>query len=62
MPITIDKAIKNLIAGREDCGMIPEEEYTPTIDLAAEALKRVKRYKKLWAAWHMELLPGETED
>ncbi len=36
--VTIDKAIKNLKAGRKDAGMIPEAEYTATIDLAIEAL------------------------
>lgn len=41
--MTIDRAIKNLKAGRKDCGMIPPEEYTPTIDLAIKALRELKK-------------------
>ncbi|MBA7475676.1 hypothetical protein ES707_11049 [subsurface metagenome] len=59
--ITIDKAIKNLKAGREDCGMIPPEEFTPTIDLAREALKEVERLRSHKAFNVQKTLPGETE-
>lgn len=39
----ISRAIKNLEAGRKDAGMISPEDYTPTIDLAIEGLKNLKR-------------------
>ena len=45
--MTIDKAIKNLKAGREDAGMIPPEEYIATIDLAVEALKLIKNSRNV---------------
>jgi hypothetical protein len=61
MTISIDKAIKNLQAGREDCGMIPEKEYTVTIDFAIEALKRLKRVRDGKPGFLLNLLPGETE-
>jgi len=57
----IEKAIANLTAGREDCGMIPGEEYTQTIDLATEALKRVKKARHYKHDLTQVLLPGETE-
>lgn len=60
--MNIDKAIKNLKAGRRDCGMIPPEEFTATIDLAIEALKRVKWNRKNYAVYRTSLLPGETKD
>lgn len=60
--MNIDKAIKNLTAGREDCGMIPPEEYTPTIDLATEALKRFKAMRDTGISNIAYLLPGETKD
>lgn len=60
--MNIAKAIKNLTAGREDCGMIPEDEYTPTMDLAAEALKRLAFNRLNTIASSDGLLPGETED
>ena len=56
----IDKAIKNLRAGRKDCGMIPPEEYTATIDLATEALKRVKSLRVSGKPDRWSILPGET--
>jgi len=58
----LEKAIENLTAGREDCGMIPEEEYTQTIDLAIEALKVIKRNRQNHPDIRFSLLPGETED
>ena len=60
MPITIDKAIQNLTEGREDAGMIPPEEYTPTIDLATEALKYHLFRRHTPDAVGSPLLPGET--
>lgn len=57
----IDKAIKNLTAGRKDCGMIPGEEYTQTIDLAIAALKRVKSLRLHGLPDRYSILPGETE-
>ena len=62
MTITIDKAIRNLKAGRKDCGMIPEEEYTPTVDLAIEALKREKARRDFYGHSVSTLLPGEAEE
>ena len=56
----IDRAIRNLTDGREDCGMIPFEEYTLTIDLAIEALKQVKESRLDPSTWAPKTLPGET--
>lgn len=56
----IDKAIKNLTAGREDCGMIPEGEYTQTIDLATEALKWIQFHRRISPDRVCKKLPGET--
>ena len=58
----IDRAIENLTAGREDAGMIPEEEYTQTIDLAIEAMKEWKKRKAGTKHPELWLLPGETVD
>jgi len=67
----IDKAIANLTAGREDCGMIPSDEYTQTIDQAVEALKRIrsgrsperlKRGLMRFIRYMCCLLPGETNE
>lgn len=58
----IEKAIENLSAGREDCGMIPEEEYTQTIDLSIEALKRCQEHRRFQTPEFIRLLPGETYD
>jgi len=60
--MTIDKAIKNLKRARKDCGMIPPEEYTPTIDLAVEALEFYLREKRANVSGIWSLLPGETKD
>lgn len=60
--MNISKAIENLKAGREDCGMIPPEEYTPTIDLATEALKFIDYCRSGDFDPPFELLPGETKD
>jgi hypothetical protein len=62
MAITIDKAIKNLNAGRLDCGMIPEEEFTQTMDLAAEGLKAVKAYRRNLLFPGDDLLRGEAPE
>lgn len=45
--MTIDEAIKNLTAGRQDAGMIPEGRYTETIDFAILTLKVMKTHP--WA-------------
>ena len=37
-------------------------DFIDAVKLGIEALKRVKRYERMWAAWHMDLLPGETEE
>lgn len=42
MTISVYEAIKNLQAGRADAGMIPEKEYTQTIDTAIAALIHVR--------------------
>jgi len=60
--MTIDRAIKNLKAGRKDCGMIPEEEYTATIDLAIAALGQFVILRKALPLFKDNLLPGETEE
>lgn len=60
--ITLDKAIKNLKAGRKDCGMIPEEEFTATIDLATEGLKAVKRLRVMFGFQADAKLPGEKKE
>ena len=58
----LSKAIKNLIRGREDCGMIPSEEYTATIDLATEASKRLQKLREDNAPRANFILPGETPE
>lgn len=58
----ISKAIKNLTRGRKDAGMIPEKEYTATIDLATEALKREKARREGFFTMVGKLLPGETPE
>jgi len=58
----IDKAIKNLTRGRKDAGMIPEEEYTATIDLATEALKRIQELREDNAPRANFILPSETPE
>ncbi|MDP2730303.1 MAG: hypothetical protein Q8O55_07465 [Dehalococcoidales bacterium] len=60
MPITIDKAIKNLTAAKKDAGMVPDEEWKPTIKLAVEALKRVKNRRDRQFPILGDELPGET--
>jgi hypothetical protein len=60
--MTIDKAIKNLRAGKKDCGMIPDNEFTATFDLAIEALKRVRLQHAPGGVTTPRLLPGETEE
>lgn len=60
--MTIDKAIKNLTAGREDCGMIPPEEYTQTIDLAIKALEEIREARTYSIGLIPDLLPGETKE
>lgn len=62
MPITINKAIKNLTAGRKDAGMIPEDEYTPTCDLAIEALQFFQEFQKVTGSHQDARLPSETEE
>ncbi len=56
------KAIGNLARGRIDAGMIPEKEYTQTLDLAIEALKRVQAGRPKPPSLAFLPLPGETED
>ena len=58
----IDRAIENLTAGREDASMIPEEEYTQTIDLAIEAMKECQKRRAGTRHLELWLLPGETVD
>ena len=58
----LDRAIENLKRGRKDAGMIPEDEYTPTLDLATEALKREKEYRLTRGNRTFDLLPGETKE
>ena len=58
----LDRAIENLKRGRKDAGMIPEDEYTPTLDLATEALKRVKDSRRPDPLYPETPLPGETEE
>jgi len=60
--MTLAEAIQNLTAGREDCGMIPEDEYTQTIDLAIEALKQIGQIRAYAKHLFLPLLPGETKD
>jgi len=62
MTITIKKAIKNLTAGREDAGMIPEEEYTQTIDLSIEALQFFQEFQKVTGSHQDARLPSEAEE
>jgi len=58
----LNRAIYNLTEGREDCGMIPPDEYTLTIDMAIAALARV-RYQRGQSVFPYDtLLPGETEN
>ncbi|MCK4723093.1 MAG: hypothetical protein KAT75_07305 [Dehalococcoidia bacterium] len=61
MAITIDRAIENLERGRKDAGMIPEDEYTPTLDLATEAMKEIRKEREQGIVSPNDLLPGETK-
>ncbi len=56
----IEEAIKNLEVGRKDCGMIPEKEYTRTIDLAIESLSYVREQREKGGIFGVPLLKGET--
>lgn len=58
----IERAIKNLKSARHDAGMIPTDEYTATIDLAIEALRRVKDSRREDPLYPETPLPGETEE
>ncbi len=58
----LDRAIKNLKAGRRDAGMIPGDEYTPTLDLATEALKVILALRARYGPAPQFKLPGETEE
>lgn len=60
--MNLHKAIENLKAGREDAGMIPEDEYTPTLDLAREALERVQNIQDNPHSPYYAPLPNETKD
>jgi hypothetical protein len=40
--LTIDKAIKNLQICRKDAGMVPDDEWRPTLNMAIRALKQEK--------------------
>ena len=55
----IERAIANLRVGRKDAGAIPEAEYTETIDLAIEALKRAKHLRKTDPRYADKPLIGE---
>ena len=56
----LERVIENLTAGREDCGMIPSDEFTQTIDLAIEAVKSVVQDRALRLPGRLVPLPGET--
>lgn len=47
MKITVERAITNLKAGTRDAGMIPSEEYTPTLRLAIKALDQMQLAKDM---------------
>jgi len=58
--MTLTKAIDNLIKGRDDCGMIPPEEYTLTIDMAIAGLSRIRHQRLSRINPDVTKLPGET--
>ncbi len=58
----LERAIKNLKAAKKDCGMIPSDEYTPTINLAIEAMEAVKMERNGDVYAPIPALPGETEE
>ena len=62
MTISIDEAIKNLKAAKKDAGMVPEDEWAPTLNLAIEALKRVKKCREDDGEIIDLPMPGETRE
>jgi hypothetical protein len=58
MEVTIVKAIKNLKAARKDAGMVPAEEWEPTIKLAIMALENALGKQILDSASEKAPLPG----
>ncbi|MBA7645328.1 hypothetical protein ES703_53083 [subsurface metagenome] len=58
----LDRAIENLKRGRKDAGMIPEDEYTQTLDLASEALKRIRQFRNRRGVSMIAPLKGETKE
>ena len=60
--MTIDQAIEVLTEETETGFQGHPYTLREAIQLGIEALKRVKRYKRLWLSWKLELLPGETKD
>jgi len=60
--MNIARAIENLKAAKRDAGMVPDEEWLPTLNLAIEALKRVKEARKKVYFTARSLLPGETKE
>lgn len=62
MPITIDRAIKNLETESEDTFMGSEEEWKATILISKEGLKRLQDMRISPCTTADEILPGETEE
>jgi len=58
----IDKAIKNLKAAKKDAGMVPDDEWAPTLNMAIEALERIKEARGFSRNWSTASLQGETEE
>ena len=60
MKITIDKAVKNLKAAKEDSRMVPNDEWVPTLNMAVGALIRVSDMRASPCTTANEILPSET--
>lgn len=60
--MTIDEAIKILTFLRPCVAFMGAQDGEDALDLAIEALKRVKAYKEAHIGLHYEPMPGETEE
>ncbi|GAI09533.1 unnamed protein product [marine sediment metagenome] len=60
MAMKLEEAIEIKLQWRKDNypPALPDEMNADMLSI--EAMKRVKYYQKLWDAWHLGPLPGET--
>lgn len=60
--MTIDEAIEEINEFYCHPRKPPTVAQLDAMQLSMQALERVKRYKRLWDAWHLGPLPGETKE